>query len=104
MMEGRTTIQVSEELRKELRILAGKRDMNYQELLSDMISVFRELDRDRIIVSIPKTLADKANEIVKNSDFKNVSEWVTFVMRLMFYEQTDSEKKIKKRLETLGYL
>ncbi len=103
-MKDRTTIQVSEELRKELRILASKRDVNYQKLLSDMVSVFRELDRDRTIVSIPKNLANKANEIVKNSDFKTVSELVTFVMRLMFYEQARPEAKIKKRLEAMGYL
>jgi Arc/MetJ-type ribon-helix-helix transcriptional regulator len=107
-LERRTTIQVSEELRKELRILASRRDVNYQELLSDMISVFKELDKDRAIVSIPKALEGRIRESIKTSDFKTVSEWVTFVIRLMFYEQANpekaDEKKIKKQLKALGYL
>ena len=61
-MEDRTTIQVSEKLRKELRILASKRDISYQELLNDMISVFKELDRENTIVSVPTKLAEKINE------------------------------------------
>ena len=107
-MDKRTTIQVSEKLRQELRGLAAKRDKNYQELLSDMISVFRELDKDKAIVSIPKKLAEKIKEKTKESDFKTVSEWVTFVIRMMFYEQAKQERvdenKIRERLKALGYL
>ncbi len=107
-MLNRTTIQVSEELRKELKFLASKRDMNYQELLSDMLSVFKELDRDKTIISIPKKLAERIKEIIKNTDFKTVSEYVSFILRILFYDNAEPEKinesKIKARLKSLGYL
>ncbi len=107
-MINRTTIQVSDEIRKELKFLASKRDKNYQELLSDMLSVFKELDRDKTIISIPKKLAGRINEIIKNTDFKTVSEYVSFILRILFYENAEPEKinesKLKARLKALGYL
>ncbi len=107
-MENRTTIQVSEELRKKIRVLAAKRDISYQKLLSDMISVFEELDRDKTIISIPSKLADKLHNTIKDTDFKTISEYVTFLIRLILYEKTEKSKeidvtKVKKRLKELGY-
>ena len=108
MMEDRTTIQLTEKLRKELRILASKRDINYQQLLQDMVSVFRELDRDRAIISIPKKLSEKLQDIIKGTDFSTVSEYTTFLIRLILYEKAQNqkipEKRIRKRLEALGYI
>ena len=108
-MENRTTIQISEELRKQLRILASQRDMSYQELLGEMVSVFKELDSSRTIISIPSKLGERIEDNIKDSDFKNLSEYVTFLLRLMLVEEgVSSEDKdlerIKKRLHELGYL
>ena len=109
MMENRTTIQVSEELRKKLRVLASKRDISYQKLLSDMISVFEELDKEKTIISIPKKLADNLHNTTKDTDFKTISEYVTFIIRLILYENPEKSKEadlthIKKKLKSLGYL
>ena len=108
-MKNRTTIQVSESLRKKLRMLAAKRDLSYQELLSDMITVFGELDKEKTIVSIPTGLAEKIKNHIKETDISSASEYVTFVLRLILSEKEDSfisknEKKIKSRLKKLGYI
>lgn len=107
-MEERTTIQVSSSLRKELKALAARKDENYQELLSDMIEVFNELDENRTIVSIPKKLFDRAKEKIKETGFNNVSEYMTFILRLIMYENASKEKidekKIKDKLKLLGYI
>ena len=107
-MENRTTIQLSESLRQELRVLAAKRDISYQELLSDMVSVFKELDREKTIISIPKKLASKIEENIKDTDMRSDSEYVTFILRMILSEkgtvdELDAEK-IKDKLKNLGYL
>jgi Arc/MetJ-type ribon-helix-helix transcriptional regulator len=107
-MENRTTIQVSEELRKKLRVIAARRDISYQELLSDMISVFDELEKDKTIISIPAKLSETTKEKIKDTDFRNVSEYVTFILRLLLYEKAEismekNTEKIKNRLKKLGY-
>lgn len=108
-MENRTTIQVSEKLRQELKILASKRDISYQELLSDMISVFKELDREKTIISIPTKLAKKVEEKIIGTDIKSASEYVTFLLRLILSEESEvysdiDDKKVRERLKRLGYL
>lgn len=110
-MENRTTIQVSEDLRKQLKVLAARRDISYQELLQDMISVFKELDREKTIISIPAALACKIDEKVQKTDFSSVSDYTTFVLRQMLMETADNEKisssdeeRIKDKLRKLGYL
>jgi len=108
-MENRTTIQVSEKLRKELRMLAAKRDLSYQELLSDMISVFKELDKEKTIVSIPSGIAEKIKKQIKETGLSSLSEYITFILRLVLSEKEKplsarDEKKIKAKLKKLGYL
>ena len=108
-MDNRTTIQISENLRKELRILASMRDVSYQELLEEMVSVFKELDSSKTIISIPTKLGEVIQKNIKGSDFKSLSEYVTFLLRLMLIEEGVSHddknlKKIRKRLRGLGYL
>ncbi len=39
----RTTIQVSEEVRKNLKILASQRDVSYQDMLEDFINIFNSI-------------------------------------------------------------
>lgn len=108
-MENRTTIQISEELRQELKVLAAKRDISYQKLLSDMISVFKELDRSKTILSIPRNLAEKVELKVKNTSFNSNSEYITFILRLVMSEDNNinedfDETQIKERLKKLGYI
>ena len=106
-MENRTTIQISEDIRKELKILASKRDISYQELLKDMIDVFKELNRDKTIISIPTPLAEK----MKNKEgFGSISEFATFIIRQILAEREKNtitksdEEKVKRKLRALGYL
>ena len=110
-MENRTTIQITEDLRKQLKVLAARRDISYQELLQDMISVFKELDREKTIISIPAMLAGKVNDKIKQTDFSSVSEYTAFVLRQMLMETADKKKissadeaRIKDKLRKLGYL
>jgi len=110
-MDNRTTIQISEKLRKELRILAAKRDVSYQELLKDMIIIFKELDKEKTIISIPNQLSKRIGAQIKNTDVSSVSEYVTFLLRLVLSEKQDkaviSEKEaeiLKNKLKSLGYL
>ena len=108
-MQNRTTIQISEDLRKQLKILASKRDLSYQELLQDMLSVFQELDKDKTIISIPKKLSQRIKTNLKNTDFASVSEYTTFLIRQMLMESegnlsAEDEEKIRSKLKKLGYL
>ena len=95
-MEERTTIQVSGDVRKELRSLAAKRDENYQVLLKDMIQVFKELDDDKTIISIPKKLSKKIEDKLPSTDFNTISEYVAFILRLILYEESSVRKKNEK--------
>jgi Arc/MetJ-type ribon-helix-helix transcriptional regulator len=111
LLENRTTIQVSEDLRKQLKVLAARRDISYQELLQDMISVFKELNQEKTIISIPSMLADKVNDKIQKTDFASVSDYTTFVLRQMLMESADKQKisasdeeRIKDKLRKLGYL
>ncbi len=108
-MQNRTTIQVEESLRKELKKLSAARDKSYQELLEDMIDIFKELDKTKTIISIPTKLAEKIKQQIKNTDLSSVSEYVTFLLRLVLSEKNipsskTDEKLIKQKLKNLGYL
>lgn len=110
-MKDRTTIQLSESLRKELRILAAKRDISYQRLLEDMVTTFKEIDKEKMIISIPSKLYEKIKKQLPVTDFMSVSEYIVYVLRQMLSE-TEENKKIKKedevrtkeRLRRLGYI
>ena len=108
VMENRTTIQVTEELRKKLKILASERDHSYEKLLEDMVDVFKELDRKKTLISLPNPLAQQLREKASASRFKSVSEYVTFIMRVLLVssEEVDQEaiQKVKQKLAKLGYL
>ena len=107
-MNERTTIQLSNSTRQQLRQLAAKRDQNYQDLLNDMIEVFNELEKTKTIISIPKQLASKIKGKIKGTDFSSISEYVAFMLRLLIYEEAKKEKideeKIKLRLKQMGYI
>ena len=109
-MEERTTIQISERVRRELKVLASKRDCSYQQLLEEMLSVFKELEPGKSIVTIPKKLADKLRGMLKHTEFQSISEWLTFVVRLLLCENLSTEvkreelKRVREKLRALGYL
>jgi Arc/MetJ-type ribon-helix-helix transcriptional regulator len=111
LVEDRTTIQLSGALRKELRILAAKRDLSYQELFADMISVFKELDKEKSVISIPTLLAKKIQDQIESTDFSSVSEYTTYILRQMLSETVEKgkisradEERVKIRLKKLGYI
>jgi len=99
---------LDDETRKKLKVLASERDVSYQKLLEDMISVFRELNKTKTIISIPSSLSDKIKEKMEGTDIKSVSEYVTFLLRLVLSEDNGLDKKgqerIKKQLKNLSYL
>jgi vacuolar-type H+-ATPase subunit E/Vma4 len=107
---NRTTIQVSEDLRKKLRILASVRDVSYEQLLEEMIDVFKEIDKSKTVVSIPKKLADRVSTLQKNTDFESSSAYITHILREIIGHAGDGkmtkedEGQIKKRLKYLGYI
>ena len=63
-------------------------------------------------VSIPTTLANKLKKKLKETGFKNLSDYVTYLLREVLTdwdkEETklnkNEEKLIKERLKALGYL
>jgi Arc/MetJ-type ribon-helix-helix transcriptional regulator len=65
-------------------------------------------------VSIPKQLAEKIEERIKDTGFNSVSSYVTYVLRevLSSLEEEkkeevftkEEEEKVKERLRALGYL
>ncbi len=67
-MRSRTTIQVSENLRKELRRLSARQDLSYEEQLWAMVELFQELEPGRTLVSIPTDLANRLSEVVAETD------------------------------------
>ncbi|MBW2985808.1 CopG family transcriptional regulator [Candidatus Woesearchaeota archaeon] len=76
-----------------------------------MVSVFKELNQEKTIISIPSMLAGKVNEKIEKTDFSSVSEYTTFVLRQMLMETahkqdiaSSDEEKIKDKLRKLGYL
>jgi Arc/MetJ-type ribon-helix-helix transcriptional regulator len=63
-------------------------------------------------VSIPSELADKCREHIKDTGFKNLSDYVTFILREIAATREDwgkaggreDEEKVKEKLRKLGYL
>jgi len=110
-MEHRTTIQVSEPLRQALRQLAARRDLSYEQLLWAMVDLFREMEPGRTLVSIPGDLADRLSGFVSHTDCRTLSEYVTFLLRLVLYESPGSpapasevSARMREKLQKLGYL
>ncbi len=59
-------------------------------------------------VSIPIPLANKVKKIIKNSGFKSLSDYVTYILREIVAGKKEFErgelKQLKERLKALGYL
>ncbi len=71
-------------------------------------------DKKYTTVSIPKPLYDKIKELIKDTGFTSVSDYVTYVLREIIASIEEEEKeevfskeeeeKIKARLRALGYI
>lgn len=69
---------------------------------------------EEVEVKIPRDIYEKIEERIKDTEFKSVSEYVTYVLREVLAsleeEETEEvfseeeEKKVKERLRALGYL
>jgi len=63
-------------------------------------------------VSLPIPLHGKIKDLIKDTGFTSVSDFVTYVMREVVYEENEAKKsdrrqdkeKIKSRLKSLGYI
>lgn len=61
-------------------------------------------------VKIPKRLIEKIEEYIKDSEFKSVNEYVSFVIEEVMKDDDETEfseedeKLVKDRLKDLGYL
>ncbi len=67
--------------------------------------------QEKINISIPKELYEKAEEYIKNTGgFESVEELVVFMLEELVREEGESsfspeeEEEIKKRLRSLGYI
>jgi len=69
---------------------------------------------EEVEIKIPKEIYEKIEERIKDTEFKSVSEYVTYVLREVLAsleeEETEEvfseeeEEKVKERLRALGYL
>lgn len=92
----RTTIQISEELRKRLRILASYRDISYEEALKDFIDMFQSI----IPFQNEWEFADWFEKNLERFGFKRIIE-----KKKGFpdYKLEDIEGKVKRvELELIG--
>lgn len=61
-------------------------------------------------VKIPKRLIEKIKEYIKDSEFKSVDDYVSFVIEEVLKDDDEAEfseedeKLVKDRLKDLGYL
>ena len=63
-------------------------------------------------VSIPVELADKSRDFIKDTGFKNLSDYVTFILREIIATKNEwgsatsreEEERVKEKLRRLGYL
>ncbi|MCL4326647.1 MAG: CopG family transcriptional regulator [Candidatus Thermoplasmatota archaeon] len=61
-------------------------------------------------ISIPEVVYDRIKQRIKNTGFENVSDFVTFVLRVIEDSTSnepfsdEDEKKIKERLRSIGYI
>ncbi|MFC2162654.1 CopG family transcriptional regulator [Candidatus Altiarchaeota archaeon] len=61
-------------------------------------------------VSIPETLAVKVRDQIRDTGFKSLSDYVTFVLREIvstkreWDDTLEAQEKVKEKLRMLGYL
>ncbi len=81
------------------------------EMPEDKSRIIEKFNHDITSISIPKQLADKIKEKIKEMPFNTVSSYITFIMRLIILESSDKssitkedEENVKERLKKLGYI
>jgi len=70
--------------------------------------------QERVTIKIPKTLYKNIQEIIKNTGFSSVTDFIVYVLRDVIsikagtnagpYLNKEEIEAIKKRLKSLGYL
>jgi len=72
-----------------------------------------EESRKYTSVSIPVSLFEKTRELIKDTGFKNVDDYVTYVLREIVVHELESclslllkedVERIRRRLKALGYI
>jgi len=68
-------------------------------------------EEEFVTIKIPKKLYDKIVNEIKDSEFKDVEEFVKYVLEQVLEEEEsesvyteEEEEEIKERLRSLGYL
>lgn len=68
------------------------------------------MKKRKVVLKFPESFLTQIEERIKNSDFKSVEQYLTFIVEEMLKEEVDKEdktgedKKIKKKLRNLGYM
>ena len=70
------------------------------------------MEKKYTTVSLPVPLHNKIKDLIKDTGFTSASDFVTYVMREVVYEENEAKKaerpgdkeKIKSRLRSLGYI
>jgi metal-responsive CopG/Arc/MetJ family transcriptional regulator len=69
--------------------------------------------KDKVTLKIPRPLYDNLNEIIRESGFNSVTEFVVYVLRDLISSRSAQKEPglskeeieaVKKRLKSLGYL
>lgn len=67
---------------------------------------------DKVTIKIPRQLYGNLQEVIKDSGFNSVTDFVVYCLRDIVYSTKNNEKKlsnkevdsVKERLKSLGYL
>ena len=115
MVDEKTTIQITEDLRKRLKILSSYEDNSYNEMLEELIRLYElneKAPKGQICINIPVELNKKIEKMINKTGFTSVSDYTTFLLRMIImdkekkgkaWEKGDKEK-IMERLRALGYV
>ncbi|MCD6222415.1 MAG: CopG family transcriptional regulator [Thermoplasmata archaeon] len=68
--------------------------------------------KDMSEIEIPETLAKKIEDMIKDTSFNSISDYITYVLEELLEDMEEEEEtfseeeeeKIKERLRALGYL
>jgi len=64
-------------------------------------------ERNYTTITIPKALYEKISNMIKNTGFSSVSEYVVFVLRETMADirkKNESKSEVVKKLKALGYI
>jgi hypothetical protein len=70
------------------------------------------VEKDKVTLKIPRPLYERLQEIIKDSGFRSVNEFIVYVLRDLIsiwkddkFDLSNTEiEAIKQRLKNLGYL